>query len=63
MFGFSERFAMIQSAFEDGLTSLGIIPWFHAFGSLTMMGQAMCGARFVLLPKFEAKSFLDAIQV
>lgn len=41
---------------------LGIIPWFHAFGCLTLCGMSMSGIRTVLLPKFEEFLFLSCIE-
>ncbi|XP_055700084.1 uncharacterized protein LOC129799858 [Phlebotomus papatasi] len=41
---------------------LGIIPWFHAFGCLTLCGMSLSGIRTVLLPKFEEFLFLSCIE-
>ncbi|GAB0097778.1 luciferin 4-monooxygenase [Sergentomyia squamirostris] len=44
------------------MTILGIIPWFHAFGCLTLCGTTLNGIKIVLLPKFEEYLFLSAIE-
>lgn len=42
---------------------LGIIPWFHAFGCLTIIGVILSGTLLVSLPKFEDFLFLTCIEV
>ncbi|XP_001358817.2 4-coumarate--CoA ligase 1 [Drosophila pseudoobscura] len=44
------------------ITLLTVIPWFHAFGCLTLITTACMGARLVYLPKFEENLFLSAIE-
>lgn len=44
------------------LSILMVIPCFHAYGLLTMIGTSICGAEIIFLPKFEEHSFLNAIQ-
>lgn len=39
-----------------------VIPCFHAYGLLSTVGMAICGAELIFLPKFEEHSFLRAIQ-
>lgn len=46
----------------DRLSILMVIPCFHAYGLLTMIGTSICGAEIIFLPKFEEHSFLNAIQ-
>lgn len=46
---------------EDA-TILSVIPWFHAYGALTLMMISMLGAKMVFLPKFQDKHFLRCIQ-
>ena len=48
----------------DGqMTILGALPVFHAYGMTTVMNYGiMSGARIVLLPRFELKPVLEAIQ-
>lgn len=41
---------------------LGIIPWFHAFGCLTLFCQTLYGMKMVFLPMFEENLFLNTIQ-
>lgn len=41
---------------------LGLIPWFHAFGNLTLFCQTMHGLKMVFLPKFEENMFLGCIE-
>lgn len=48
---------------EEERIILGIIPWFHAFGFLTMLGVTLtAGACIVSLPKFEEGLFLATIE-
>lgn len=42
---------------------LGVIPWFHAFGCLTILGVCISGVKLVFLPKFEEGLFLSCIEV
>ncbi|EDV93039.1 4-coumarate--CoA ligase 1-like [Drosophila grimshawi] len=44
------------------ITLLTVIPWFHAFGCLTLITCASMGTRLIYLPKFEEKLFLSAIE-
>ncbi|XP_039495520.1 4-coumarate--CoA ligase 1 [Drosophila santomea] len=46
----------------EEITLLTVIPWFHAFGCLTLITTACRGARLVYLPKFEENLFLSAIE-
>lgn len=41
---------------------LTVIPWFHAFGCLTLIATACMGTILVYLPKFEENKFLSAIE-
>ena len=41
---------------------LGLIPWFHAFGNLTLFCQISYGLKMVFLPKFEESLFLSCIE-
>uniref|UniRef100_A0A1L8DZ07 Luciferin 4-monooxygenase n=1 Tax=Nyssomyia neivai TaxID=330878 RepID=A0A1L8DZ07_9DIPT len=42
--------------------SLGILPWFHTYGLMTLIGLITKGVKFVCLPRFEEKTFLNALQ-
>ncbi|XP_023295305.2 4-coumarate--CoA ligase 1 [Lucilia cuprina] len=44
------------------ITMLTVIPWFHAFGCLTLITCACLGTCLVYLPKFEDHLFLSAIE-
>lgn len=55
---FSESRGILQEA-----TVLSVIPWFHAYGCLTLMMLTAIGARVVFLPKFQEHHFLNCIQV
>ncbi|KAH8388644.1 hypothetical protein KR093_011738 [Drosophila rubida] len=44
------------------ISLLTVIPWFHAFGCLTLITTATMGTRLVYLPKFEENLFLSAIE-
>lgn len=46
-----------------GITVLSVIPWFHAFGCLTLIMGTCMGTQIVYLPKFEETVFLGAIEV
>lgn len=41
---------------------LTVIPWFHAFGCLTLIATGCMGSVLVYLPKFEDHLFLSAIE-
>ncbi|KAH8264099.1 hypothetical protein KR038_002939 [Drosophila bunnanda] len=43
-------------------TVLTVIPWFHAFGCLTLIVYTCMGSRLVFLQKFEENQFLSAIE-
>lgn len=45
------------------ITLLTVIPWFHAFGCLSLITTGTMGTRLVYLPKFEENLFLSAIEV
>lgn len=42
---------------------LSVIPWFHAYGCLTIIGSLINFEKIVFLEKFEDKPFLTAIEV
>lgn len=48
---------------ELGISILGVIPWFHAFGVMTLLGVLLNGAQMVFLPKFDEGLFLSCIEV
>lgn len=48
--------------FLGRLSILMVIPCFHAYGLLSMVGSSICGAEIVFLPKFEEHQFLNTIQ-
>lgn len=41
----------------------GILPWFHAFGILTLFLSCLRHSRTVYLPKFQEEQFYRSIQV
>lgn len=41
----------------------GVLPWFHAYGCLTLLSVACSGVNLVYLPKFDDRAFLSAIEV
>ncbi|GAB0097776.1 luciferin 4-monooxygenase [Sergentomyia squamirostris] len=43
-------------------TNLAVLPWFHAFGLVTLICMVTRGVKCISLPKFEDESFLRAIQ-
>lgn len=45
------------------IVTLSVIPWFHAYGIITMLGGMICGTKIVTLPRYEEESFLQAIEV
>lgn len=60
---FSDNYNLIKDTFEDGLTILSIVPWFHAYGLITTIGMTICGAKLVTFPRFNEKIFLKSIEV
>ncbi|KAG4067360.1 hypothetical protein HA402_000351 [Bradysia odoriphaga] len=65
MVGLHQHFQQ-TSLLEDEHVShpiyMGIIPWFHAFGSHSLVGIMINKATLVFLPKFEEVSFLRCIE-
>lgn len=47
----------------DNPKILGVIPWFHAFGCLTILGICVTGSLIVSMPKFNETLFLSCIEV
>jgi len=44
-------------------TFMAILPFFHIYGKVAVMLSGLaCGAKIVILPKFEPKRFLDTLQ-
>jgi len=44
-------------------TFLGLLPFHHIYGNVViMLSGLVCGAKIVILPKFEPKLFLDTLQ-
>ncbi|CAO1397512.1 unnamed protein product [Diamesa tonsa] len=53
----------ISDIAEDERVILGIIPWFHAFGFLTLVAVTVAtSAKIVFLPKFEEGLFLSCVE-
>lgn len=48
---------------NDEICLLGVIPWFHSFGCITMIALVCLGFPIVIVPKFEERSFLSCIEV
>jgi 4-coumarate--CoA ligase len=46
----------------DELCILGLIPWFHAFGCITLINVLMVAVKVVFIPKFEEGLFLSCIE-
>lgn len=46
----------------SGIAVLSVIPWFHAFGCISLILTSCMETTLVFLPKFEEKVFLGAIQ-
>ena len=47
---------------EDGTSILGVLPFFHIYGMVTVLFSSLyAGSKIVLLPQFEPESFLNAI--
>lgn len=53
----------LEKAVAPNAVILSIIPWFHAFGCLTLTCSMLNRDQIVFLPKFEEVSFLRAIMV
>lgn len=42
---------------------LAVLPFYHIYGqTIIMMSGLFCGAKLVVLPKFEPTSFMESIQ-
>lgn len=60
--------SVIDAQFEpgaimfSGISVLSVIPWFHAFGCLSLVLTSCMETTMVFLPKFEEKVFLGAIE-
>ncbi|XP_058058848.1 uncharacterized protein LOC131209735 [Anopheles bellator] len=52
----------LKSSFEVPLVVLSVIPWFHAFGCLTLINVLCNKLKLVSLPKFEEGLFLSCIE-
>lgn len=46
----------------DGNTVLSVVPWFHAYGLLSLIGMALIGTRVITLARYSDRAFLHAIQ-
>jgi acyl-CoA synthetase (AMP-forming)/AMP-acid ligase II len=47
----------------SGDTALGVLPFFHIYGMVCIMGLALhAGGTIVTMPRFDLEAFLDAIQ-
>lgn len=46
---------------EEGVTTLSVIPWFHAYGLLTLIGMSIGGARLVTMARYADRAFLEAL--
>ncbi|XP_037030650.1 4-coumarate--CoA ligase 1-like [Bradysia coprophila] len=57
-----DTFNLLKDVLDGGITILSIIPWFHAYGLLTTIGMAICGAKLVTFPRFNEKIFLKSIE-
>lgn len=53
----------MSKAILGDLTTLSVIPWFHSYGLLTLIGMTIGGRTLVTLRKYEDKLFLSAIEV
>lgn len=52
----------LEESFEVPVVVLGVIPWFHAFGCLTLINVICNKLKLVSLPKFEEGLFLGCIE-
>ncbi|KAG4067238.1 hypothetical protein HA402_000229 [Bradysia odoriphaga] len=57
-----DHFNLLADALDGGISILSIIPWFHAYGLMTTIGMAICGAKLVTFPRFNEKIFLRSIE-
>ncbi|XP_035902710.1 4-coumarate--CoA ligase 1 [Anopheles stephensi] len=53
---------MLEASFEVPTVVLSVIPWFHAFGCLTLINVICNKLKLVFLPKFEEGLFLSCIE-
>ncbi|XP_053661541.1 uncharacterized protein LOC128710510 [Anopheles marshallii] len=54
--------AMMEASIEGPVVVLSVIPWFHAFGCLTLINVISNKLKLVFLPKFEEGLFLSCIE-
>ncbi|EAA11995.3 AGAP004655-PA [Anopheles gambiae str. PEST] len=54
--------SVLEASFEVPVVVLGVIPWFHAFGCLTLINVICNKLKLVSLPKFEEGLFLSCIE-
>uniref|UniRef100_A0AAG5CN84 Luciferin 4-monooxygenase n=1 Tax=Anopheles atroparvus TaxID=41427 RepID=A0AAG5CN84_ANOAO len=52
----------LEASFDVPIVVLGVIPWFHAFGCLTLINVLSNQLKLVSLPKFEEGLFLSCIE-
>lgn len=43
--------------------TIGVIPWFHAYGCITLIGMCISGHRLLFYKKFDEIPFLSGIEV
>lgn len=60
---FRDRDRTLEDSLAPNLIVLSIIPWFHAFGCITLISSMIYRSRVVFLEKFDEVPFLEAIQV
>uniref|UniRef100_A0A182RE74 Luciferin 4-monooxygenase n=1 Tax=Anopheles funestus TaxID=62324 RepID=A0A182RE74_ANOFN len=53
---------MMEASIEGPVVVLSVIPWFHAFGCLTLINVICNKLKLVFLPKFEEGLFLSCIE-
>uniref|UniRef100_A0A182VPX3 Luciferin 4-monooxygenase n=1 Tax=Anopheles minimus TaxID=112268 RepID=A0A182VPX3_9DIPT len=53
---------MMEASIEGPIVVLSVIPWFHAFGCLTLINVICNKLKLVFLPKFEEGLFLSCIE-
>lgn len=59
---FSDSIEQAKQMELNDLVVLTIVPWFHSYGLLTLIGMALNGRRVVTLGRFEERAYLQAIQ-
>lgn len=59
--GMCEGIALMAAMGMPDATTLSVIPWFHAYGLLTLIGMSVGGRRLVTMARYTVQDFLSAL--